>query len=290
MSPRTLARRLAPNRVRRTLGAASCVRERSRFVAHELRDRRALEHYHLRGSGLVAQVRHPLLDMWVLEEVFRFRAYEPPAQAARSVRALGRAPRVLDLGGHAGYFGLFALAGFPGARVVSFEPNPDNARTLRRCIEANGLGESWELVEACAAVEDGEVELDASFHLSRVGHADQALERLQDHIGGALPYLRGTALLDEAERHRVSARDVFPFLAEADLVKVDIEGGEWEILADPRLSELEAAAVVLEYHPPYCPRTDAEAAAREPLAAAGFVTGPVAPDDERGLLWAWRDR
>lgn len=68
MSPRALARRLAPNRVRRTLGAASCVGERSRFVAHELRDQRALEHYHLRGSGLVAQVRHPLLDMWVLEE------------------------------------------------------------------------------------------------------------------------------------------------------------------------------------------------------------------------------
>ena len=35
--------------------------------------------------------------------------------------------------------------------VVSFEPDPRNVRALRRCVEVNGLGGSWQVVEAAAA-------------------------------------------------------------------------------------------------------------------------------------------
>ena len=41
--------------------------------------------------------------------------------------------------------------------------------------------------------------------------------------------------------------DVLGQIAEADLVKMDIEGGEWGILADPRIAR--QRALVLEYHP-----------------------------------------
>ncbi len=79
---RALGKRLHPQRIRRTLGAASCVRGRGRFVFNEMRDVPAEREYELRESGLTAVVRHPLLDMWAIEEMFRLHAYRPPPGAA----------------------------------------------------------------------------------------------------------------------------------------------------------------------------------------------------------------
>ena len=283
-----LRERFHGNRVIRTVGAASCVRERGRFVLNEVRKESSIRQYGLRDADLVVQIRHPLLDMWVLEEVFRFRVYDPPPEATRRLHAVGRPLRVVDLGGHIGLFALYARTRFPVESTVSFEPNPENARTLRACIEANGLGASWELVEACAATDDGSVEFEASFHLSRIARPDEALEAMQESIGTALPYLKGTRLL-ETERRQVEARDVFPYLADADLVKIDIEGGEWEILDDPRLADLRASAVVLEYHPSYTPHEDAERAVRGAFERAGYECGaPVPGEGRHDVMWAWR--
>jgi hypothetical protein len=86
----------------------------------------------------------------------------------------------------------------------------------------------------------------------------------------------------------VESRDVFPYLRDADLVKFDIEGGEWELIADPRFSELDAKAVVFEYHPEYGPRERAEELLLAALHAAGYRTGAPRPGWDAGMLWAWR--
>ena len=67
------------------------------------------------------------------------------------------------------------------------------------------------------------------------------------------------------------AADVFPYLEGADLVKIDIEGGEWPILSDPRFAELEARALVLEYHPHLCPGPDPRECADGLLARAMVI-------------------
>jgi len=284
---RTLGDRSTPLRLRRTVAAASCVTQPGRFVAAELSDSPSERRYRLRGSGLSAQVRHPLLDMWILEEVFRSRVYQPPPEALRVLHALDRPARVVDLGGHAGYFALFMLGLLPGISIVSFEPDPDNAASLRRAIESNGLQGAWSLVEACAASRDGEVEFESSFHLSRIARQDTALAEFQSHLAAEIPFLAGTALLETRPR-RVKSRDVFASLSEGDLLKVDIEGGEWEILEDPRFASLEPAAVVLEYHPAYCPSQDPEGIARSALESAGLESGPSIPGDGAAVMWAWR--
>jgi hypothetical protein len=83
--------------------------------------------------------------------------------------------------------------------------------------------------------------------------------------------------------------DVMPRLADADLVKIDIEGGEWALLADPRFAE--ARAVVLEYHPYGCPTDDPRRSAHELLHAHGFEVTPLfyEPDNGVGMLWATRE-
>jgi len=282
----SLAHRLHPDRLRRTLGAATCVREPARLIANELRDAPRVGVYRLRGSGLTIHVRHPLLDIWVLEEIFRFSAYAPPPEVTSALRALRRPLRVLDLGGNVGLFALYAHTLFPDASIVSFEPDPDNAGVLSRTLRANDL--PWLMIEACAATQDGMVEFASSYHLSRSGPVtDDALEAKQERIATALPFLAGTALLKT--HHRVlPSRDVFPYAAEADLVKIDIEGAEWEILRDPRFAELDAAAVVLEYHPAYGRGSDGEATVRRALEAAGYSAGPAKQSDDAAVLWAWK--
>jgi hypothetical protein len=80
------------------------------------------------------------------------------------------------------------------------------------------------------------------------------------------------------------AVDVFPYLAEAALIKIDIEGAEMPLLTDPRFAELSAKIVLLEYHPPH-----SRMAVVGALEHAGYTVDPF---DERlpgiGELCAWK--
>jgi hypothetical protein len=57
---------------------------------------------------------------------------------------------------------------------------------------------------------------------------------------------------------------------DVELLKMDIEGAEWDILTDPRLSELKARAIVLEWHSIGCPEPDPHKAAARLLVEAGY--------------------
>lgn len=228
------------------------------FLARQRRGAPGVHAYRLRGSGVEIHLRHGTPDVNTFEEVFLQRQYEPPAAAAERI---GTAPRVADLGANVGLFSAWTLAHTPGARLLAFEPDPANAAVLRRTIGANPEAD-WELVEACAGNADGETRFAAGgFALSRMGEGDTTV-----------------AVVDALER-----------LRDADVVKIDIEGGEWAILSDPRFAELPARVVVLEYHPYLCPRPDARAAAVERLAELDYEVLPFEHrPDGTGMLWAWR--
>jgi hypothetical protein len=96
---------------------------------------------------------------------------------------------------------------------------------------------------------------------------------------------------DAPDAIEVTARDAFPFLAAADLVKIDIEGSEWAILDDSRLAEIAARVVVLEYHPQGCSGADPRQSVHAALTRLGFfvedIGVPHAPPGV-GMSWAWR--
>lgn len=257
------------------------------FVRRELRRSPSLAEYRLRASGGVAVIRHPMLDMWVLEEVFGNHAYDFPEPVV-SLLQDQRSVRVLDVGAHVGLFGLHVLARLPSAEITSFEPDPRNARVLERCIAANAASDSWHLVEALATTRDGTAPFVSGYHLSRAAPDVADLEPEHESLTRVFPFLQGRELLKPQLTHVVQ-RDVFPFLDDADLVKLDIQGGEWDILADERFPDVRASAIVLEYHPASCPGDDAEAFLRERLGEAGYTLrpGPTGHDDE-ATVWAWR--
>jgi hypothetical protein len=86
----------------------------------------------------------------------------------------------------------------------------------------------------------------------------------------------------------VRAIDVLPCMAHADLVKIDIEGSEWDILADPRLADLGTTVVVMEWHAFRSPTPDAHDAATQLLRDAGFTVDGIDHGYPHGTVWAWK--
>ena len=232
------------------------------FALRELGRSTATVRYRPRGATTEVLLRHGTSDLDILDEIFGRGLYDVPEPVRAALAQAGEPLRVLDLGAHVGLFGTWALREWPDARVTAVEADPANAALLRRTIELAGGGPRWTLLPVVAAAEDGQV-------------AFQAGEFAESHLGG--------------DGALAEARDVLPLMDAADLVKIDIEGGEWPILTDPRLATVAARALVLEYHPRGCPGGDPATAAADALRAAGFHTSEIAGAPVgAGMLWAWR--
>jgi FkbM family methyltransferase len=233
------------------------------FAVNELRPGRHVAVYELRERGVFVALRHKTPDILLLDEIFSQREYELPTPVARRIGALGPL-KVADIGANIGLFGVFLSTRHPLTEVVAIEADQANVAVLRRCADANRAQARWTVVPAVAATSAGTVRfVSGDYTLSRIG--------------------------DEGEP--VPAVDVFPYLAGVQLVKIDIEGAEWPILADPRFRELRAPAVVLEYHHDGCPSSDPQAEAKACLLEAGYQTsaGPTKPAYGAGIIWGWRD-
>jgi hypothetical protein len=88
----------------------------------------------------------------------------------------------------------------------------------------------------------------------------------------------------------VPARDLFTLTAGVDVLKLDIEGGEWSILADPRFSADLAPVIMLEHHPMNAPvGATPEASAETLLERAGYAAERTVTEFEgAGILWGVR--
>jgi FkbM family methyltransferase len=238
---------------------ARTVRPSSAFVARELFRRAGSFVYRERSGGLSVVVRHGSADPVTLGEVFHERDYEPPLEMPPL-----RPARVVDLGANVGYFGAFALATWPEAHVAAWEPDPANAEIHARTIAINGLEARWELHRSAASNAAGSMRFSAT--ADALSHQDDSGELV------------------------VPSEDVLPAIAGVELLKMDIEGGEWAILGDPRFADDPPQVVVMEHHPNGAPGPDSRAAALEALGAAGLTSTAsiFLRADGYGMLWAWR--
>jgi FkbM family methyltransferase len=241
---------------------ASLVRERARFAWNEVRPGSRTETYRLRDSGVSIAIRHKTPDVLVLDELISQHEYELPAEIEH---CLPSAPRVADLGANIGLFGAWILGHFPDAEIVGIEPDPGNAAVHRLAIAAN-RNDRWRLVEAAASTAPGTLRLAAgtyaTSHTARPG--ETAIE--------------------------VNAVDAFPILEQTDLIKLDIEGGEWALIADPRFASLAASALVIEYHATDSPEPNARLLVERILRRAGFDIVEAGTESAygTGVLWAMR--
>jgi FkbM family methyltransferase len=234
-------------RARRTLETARALDESLRFLSTAVRRRQIAADYTLRGHPV--RLVHGSHDQWVFHEVFVDRFYDLPHDFPPP-------GRIADLGGNIGMFALYTAIHWPEAEIVAFEPDPANAGRYRWTMEHNRV--PGRLIEACAAAQDGTLSFAAG---------QESLAHITSDGSGT----------------EVPAVDAFPHLETADLIKMDIEGGEWSLLLDPRFTQLPASTVLMEYHPHLCPQPDARAAAISALTTAGYSPQPIFHDEKSGV-------
>ena len=254
-----------------TIRGACAVRPSAVFIANQMLSPH-VRWYRLRDSGLKVALRHRSRDVAILNEIFGgtggVNGYAPPPAVADLLDA-SHSPRILDLGANIGLFGLYMLGRWPAARLTAFEPDPDNATLLEQIVAANELQAQWQVRRSACSNQPGTI----SFAAGRLSESRVAQS-------------------DDAGTIDVAAVDVFDEDHAVHLAKIDIEGAEWSILTDPRLPELQAHAIVLEWHTRNCPQPDPRATAAGLLGRAGYTevldVAGTQESDVDGVIWAWR--
>jgi FkbM family methyltransferase len=159
-------------------------------------------------------------EIWKWDEYFLSRLNAPTGGA------------VVDVGAHIGAFAVKAHALFPGLRVLALEPVLENFQILEQNLSRNGCAHVTALNLALAA-ESGTVDvyLDAK---NTAGHSTVA----KSDVRRSVPALSLGDLLAEQGVDRVY------------LLKIDCEGGEYEILHSQGFAQLASRVenLVLEYH------------------------------------------
>jgi len=145
---------------------------------------------------------------------------------------------IVEIGANVGYYTGHGALCSPGSRIVAVEPHPYSARTLRENLRINGIS-NVEVVEAAAM--DG----------AQVSHIGLAIP-VQDHCAapaGALVAGRSeiSGLFPEVVTVQVATIDVRSIATDIDLLKIDVEGMEFEILQALRpLIEKQKPVLIIE--------------------------------------------
>lgn len=136
---------------------------------------------------------------------------------------------ILDIGANVGSFALWATARWPGSLVTSYEPHPGTFELLKR-----NTHQRRDIVAVNAALFPGGAKT-ASFVSRFAGDGESGLASYagDTFVDGAMVERYEVAVVDPAS------------LPSADIVKIDIEGGEGDVLDSIDLSK--TSLVLLEY-------------------------------------------
>jgi FkbM family methyltransferase len=118
-------------------------------------------------------------------------------------------PLILDCGANIGFSSLSYKRQFPNARIIAFEPDPEFAPLLKRNLERNGAGDV-QIVDAATWVENG----NAQWHCEGIDGS---------HLSAETGETVKTITV-----HTVDLRDYLN--VPVDLIKMDIEGAEFEVI------------------------------------------------------------
>src|SRR5689334_53899 len=208
--------------------------------------------FQLRPSRLGGQGNN---DYGVAYEVFVDRFYDDVPLDPASVL------RVVDLGGNVGLSCIFWLTKYPYCWVDVFEPHPGHVAQMKLNLDLNGWRDRVTIYEAAAGTSPG------TLHLSDRGSGSSVMFSWQDDPGIEVPVV-----------------DVFEAIGSQpiDILKIDIEGGEYSLLADPRFAQLDVRYLVLEWHKLRI-KPDARAWSLDQLAAHGFEVRELFTESDYGM-------
>lgn len=177
------------------------------------------------GAGYILTIRANSDDKWPVHEIFmrddyRLRQLKPNLK------------HIVDLGAYTGDFAIQAARLNPNAKIVSLEPSSENYRYLVNNIKQNDLKKRIKTLKYACAPINGQL----NFYLSinRGGHS---------LVGKNAEYrvkVKSLTLMDVLKRAKFK---------NCDLLKIDIEGGEYDLLYKLSPSKFKKFKFIsMEYH------------------------------------------
>jgi Methyltransferase FkbM domain len=137
--------------------------------------------------------------------------------------------------------------------------------------------------------------LNDTIALNHANHCWRAHQAAVSNSSGHMTFIPGHFSQSRRAEHgeagtEVMMVDLFTLGYDTDLLKMDIEGGEWSILSDPRMADLRTRVIVMEWHWRFAPHADAHTAALDLLRRAGYkvYADHGEPRTGTGLVWASR--
>jgi FkbM family methyltransferase len=178
-------------------------------------------------DGLTITIRKNIWDARILQEIFLDNPYVKDC-------TLRGDPTIVDIGGYIGDFAIYAAKYLKARQVVVYEPSPKNFVILKRNIQMNHYEDR--IVAANMAVSDStEILMNIDLpdrkqvNVSAYGCEDSTLKKVES-----------VTLAGLFELHRLES---------VDLLKIDCEGGEYDILLSAPLAIFKRIQnIAIEYH------------------------------------------
>ncbi len=169
-------------------------------------------------NGITLTYRLNRGDMQSVREVWYDHVYRLPFESSVET--------VVDLGANIGLSSVYFAKHYAATTIVAVEPDPANVRLLRRNLGQNGIAAS--VVEAAIGPTDGMLRFS--------NHVDSNLGRASSE-GDEVPMVSMETLCARHELTRI------------DVLKMDIEGGEQQLLDGPIQWLSHVKSVMAEFHP-----------------------------------------
>lgn len=183
--------------------------------------------YKLRG-GAKYKVRPGTCDRGIIKEVYLYRCYDPENLP------IGENDVVFDIGAQIGIFSVYAATKAKNGRVFSFEPVPENFQLLKENADLNDCA-NISVFEAAVAEKGGRREMLVAAD-NTGGHS---LVDAGQKIGSSV----------EVESFFLPEFMVGHKIEKIDFLKIDCEGGEYEIFFTMPKEILEKIKKIsMEYH------------------------------------------
>ena len=185
------------------------------------------------GHRAVFAYRTETNDWNTLSSILTHDEYELPR---------GLSGTALDIGAYLGGVCIALALDNPDLHVIAVEPVPDNVRLIRESIEANGVGDRVTLIDgALAGPKDKSISIFYGYRgtVSLEHHAFVGNSTLAYDTAGETDH-------DERIVTPVTLTQILAGIDEVAWTKIDCEGGEYQILADPGVRKLRY--IIGEWH------------------------------------------
>jgi FkbM family methyltransferase len=207
-------------------------------------------------TGLILRVRQrPTSDSFTLREIFGRTIYAPPWSITLSPEDW-----IVDMGAKGGYSLLYWSQAWPENQILAFEPHYQRARLAHWHIERNML--------------EGLIE----FHAKAAAIQSQKCYLTADGIVSTSPPAAGTEI-EAVDWHAILGQRT------VGILKMDIKGSEYAILADPRFAAIPIRYLVMKWHHTANAPAEPEAWCCDQLNKAGFTVTVQSRNERGGLLW-----